>query len=157
MAHPIVVEQSRAIPVAPGDAYARTLPMPLPRLFRRWYGPIPPIKAVRDQRGDWQQPGETRTIVLAGGGTMRETLTSARAPESFGYTITDITGPMAPLIDHVEGAWIFAPHGTGTRVTWRWTLYRKSALTAPALVVFARLWRGYARQSLESLSDYLLG
>lgn len=76
---------------------------------------------------------------------------------SFTYTIADITGPMSPLIDHVEGAWMFNPQGTGTRVTWRWTLHRKSALTAPALPVFAKLWVGYARQSLESLSDYLVG
>lgn len=157
MSHPIVVEQSRAIPVDPAEAFARTLPMPLPTLFRRWYGPIPPIKDVRDQTGDWQQVGAPRTIVLTGGGTMRETLTSVDPPTSFTYTITGITGPMSPLIDHVEGAWMFTPQGTGTKVTWRWTLHRKSALTAPALPVFAKLWQGYARQSLESLSDYLVG
>lgn len=157
MAQPIVVEQSRAIPVSPEEAFGRTLPMSLPTLFRRWYGPIPPIKAVSDQKGVWQQAGESRTILLTGGGTMRETLTAVDPPRSFTYTISGITGPMAPLIDHVEGAWIFTPKGTGTNVTWRWTLHRKSALTAPALAVFARLWRGYARQSLESLSDYLVG
>ena len=157
MAQTIVVEQSRAIPVSPADAFARTLPMPLPTLFRSWYGPIPPIKGVRDQTGDWQQAGQSRTIVLTGGGTMRETLTAVDPPRSFTYTITGITGPLAPLIDHVDGAWLFTPKGTGTNVTWRWTLHRKSALTAPALPVFARLWRGYARQSLESLSDYLVG
>ncbi len=156
MAQPVVVEQSRAIPVAPDEAFARTLPMPLPTLFRRWYGPIPPIKAVRDQTGDWQQAGQSRTIELTGGGTMRETLTAVDVPQSFAYTITGITGPLAPLIDHIDGAWIFAPKGTGTNVTWQWALHRKSALTAPALPVFARLWRGYARQSLDSLSDYLL-
>lgn len=157
MARPIVVQQSRAIPVAPEAAFDRTLPMPLPALFRRWYGPIPPIKAIRDQTGDWRQAGQTRTIVLTGGGTMSETLTSVDPPHSFTYTISDVTGPMSPLIDYVEGAWIFDPAGTGARVTWRWTMHRKSALTAPGLLVFARLWQGYARQSLESLSDYLLG
>lgn len=156
MGHPVVVEQSRAIPVAPAEAFARTLPMSLPTLFPRWYGPIPPIKQVRDQTGDWAAAGQSRTIVLAGGGTMRETLTTVQAPTGFGYTINAITGPMSPLIDHVEGEWIFAPHGTGTNVTWRWTLHRKSALTAPALPVFAWIWKGYARRALESLSDYLL-
>lgn len=80
MAQPIVVEQSRAIPVSPHDAYGRTLPMSLPTLFRRWYGPIPPIKDVRDQSGDWQQAGESRTILLTGGGAMRETLTDLTRP-----------------------------------------------------------------------------
>lgn len=151
------VERSRAIPVAPDEAFARTLPMPLPQLFRHWFGPIPPIKDVRDQRGGWSSVGETRTIVLAGGGTMRETLTELDPGRSFGYTITDITGPMAPLIDHVEGAWIFAPVGTGTRVTWRWVLHPRSTVAAPVLPVFARLWRGYANGALETLSDYLVG
>lgn len=157
MAQPLVVEQSRAIPIAPQDAFARTLPMPLPTLFHRWYGPIPPIKAIRDQTGEWSAPGQTRTIVLAGGGTMRETLTAVDAPHSFGYLIDGLTGPLAPLVDHVDGSWIFTPHGTGTRVTWRWAIHRKSALTAPVLPVFGRIWLGYARQALESLSDYLVG
>ena len=81
--------------------------MSLPTLFNRWYGPLPPIKAVRDQTGEWDGVGQTRTIALAGGGTMRETLTEIHPGQSFGYTITSITGPMAPLIDHVEGKWIF--------------------------------------------------
>ncbi len=156
MAHPVTVERSRAIPVGPDEAFSRTLPMPLPTLFRRWYGPIPPIKEVRDQRGEWQSAGQTRTIALAGGGTMRETLTEVNPGRSFGYTIIDITGPMAPLVGRVDGVWLFDSVGTGTRVTWRWTLHPKSAFSAPALPVFARLWRGYANGALESLSDYLV-
>ena len=155
MANPLVLAESRPIPAAPQVAFAKTLPMPLPTLFHRRYGPIPPITAVRDQTGEWAEVGQSRTIALSGGGTMRETLTDVVAPERFGYTITGITGPMAPLIDHVEGEWIFGPHQVGTEVTWRWTIHRKSALTAPLLPVFGKLWRGYARQSLESLSNYL--
>ena len=157
MAQPVVVEQSRSIPVAPADAFARTLPMPLPSLFRRWYGPIPPIKAIRDQSREWTETGETRTIVLTGGGSMRETLTALDPPRSFGYLIDDLRGPLSALVDHVEGTWIFTPDGTGTRVTWRWVIHRKSALTAPLLPVFGRIWLGYARQALEALSDYLVG
>ena len=156
MAHPVVVEQSRAIPVAVPEAFAKTLPMPLPTLFSHWYGPIPPIKAVRDQTGDWSAVGQTRNVDLTGGGGMRETLTRVDAPHAFGYTLTDVRGAMAPLIDHVEGLWAFSEHGTGTKVSWQWTLYPKSALTAPALPVFARIWRGYANQALGTLSNYLL-
>lgn len=156
MAQPVVVEQSRAIPVAPADAFAKTLPIPLPVLFSHWYGPIPPIKAVHGQDGDWATVGQTRDVALVGGGGMRETLTSVDPPQSFGYTLADVRGAMAPLIDHVEGMWIFTPHGTGTNVTWRWTLHPRSALSARALPVFARIWRGYAKQALETLSDQLL-
>jgi len=156
MAQPVVVEQSRAIPVAPADAFAKTLPIPLPVLFSRWYGPIPPIKAVHGQDGDWATVGQTRDVALVGGGGMRETLTSVDPPQSFGYTLADVRGAMAPLIDHIEGMWIFTPLGTGTKVTWRWTLHPRSALSARALPVFARIWRGYAKQALETLSDQLL-
>jgi hypothetical protein len=156
MAHPVVVEQSRAIPVAVSDAFTKTLPMPLPTLFDRWYGPIPPIKAVHNQTGEWSAAGQTRDVALVGGGGMRETLTRVDAPHAFGYTLTDVRGAMSPLIDHIEGRWEFSPHGTGTLVTWQWTLHPKSALTAPVLPVFARIWRGYANQALATLSDYLL-
>src|SRR6201746_2072498 len=82
MAQPLVVEQSRAIPVPPEAAFTGTVPMPLPTLFQHWYGPIPPIKAVVDQTGDWDAIGKTRTVVLTGGGSMREQITSHDPPRS---------------------------------------------------------------------------
>src|SRR3979411_2044992 len=88
MAQPLVVEQSRAIPVTQAAAFDGTVPIPLPTLFHRWYGPIPPIKAVNDQTGDWDAIGKTRTVVLTGGGSMREELTSFDPPRSFGYTLS---------------------------------------------------------------------
>jgi hypothetical protein len=157
MPQPLVVEQSRAIPVTPDDAFRGTLPMPLPTLFRRWYGPIPPIRAVLDQTGEWETVGQTRTVNLVGGGSMREELTSVDAPRSFGYTLTDVKGPLAPLVSRVEGEWIFTPAGTGTEVTWRWTIHPRSALAARAMPVFGKVWRGYARQALEVLSEQLVG
>jgi hypothetical protein len=156
MAETAVVEHTRAIPVGVENAFRGTLPMPLPTLFRRWYGPIPPISGVLDQTGDWDAVGQTRTVALTGGGSMREELTHIDAPRSFGYTLSDIGGPLSPLVSRIDGVWLFAPAGTGTAVTWRWTLYPRSRLASPALPVFGRLWRGYARQALEELSDVLV-
>lgn len=152
-----VVEQSRTVPVNVEDAYASTLPIPLPTLFRRWYGPIPPIKQVRDQDGEWSTVGQTRTVLLTGGGSMREELTGVEPPRSFEYTLSEITGPMAALIARVDGEWIFRPAGAGVEITWRWTIHRRSALTAPLIPVFGRLWKGYARRVLEELSAQLVG
>lgn len=161
MAQALVVEQSRTVPVAVADAFSGTAPIPLNELFCRWYGPIPPIRAVRDQTGIWDSVGQTRTILLTGGGSMAETLTSYDEPHSFGYTLSDINGPMAPLVSGVQGQWIFeaVPGGQGgaTKITWRWTLHRRSAFTAPLLPVFGKLWKGYAGRSLEHLSDLLVG
>jgi hypothetical protein len=157
MAQSLVVEESRVIPVPVEEAFHRTLPMPLPDLFKRWHGPIPPIKEVREQTGAWDAAGQTRTVLLAGGGSMREELTSVDPPRSFGYLLTKVRGPMTLLVDHVAGEWIFTPADGGSEVTWRWTIHRRSILTAWALPVFARIWKGYARLALRDLSDALTG
>jgi Polyketide cyclase / dehydrase and lipid transport len=157
VAHSLVVDQSRVVPVPADEAFRRTLPAPLPTLFRRWHGPIPPVKGVREQTGAWDAAGQTRRVRLAGGATMREELTSVDPPRSFGYRLTDLTGPMALLVDHVVGEWIFAPAGGGTEITWRWDIYPRSALTSRALPAFGRLWKGYARRALLDLSEMLTG
>ncbi|WP_406814393.1 SRPBCC family protein [Mycobacterium sp. M23085] len=155
MAHSLVVDQSVVTPVAVRDAFHRTLPIPLPTLFHRWYGPFPPIKEVREQTGAWDSAGQTRVVQLAGGATMREELTSVDPPRSFGYRLSEVTGPMALLVDHVLGEWIFAPAAGGTEITWRWDIRARSALTAWALPVLGRMWQGYARRALHDLSAVL--
>ncbi|KZS85593.1 MULTISPECIES: SRPBCC family protein [Mycobacterium] len=157
MTRSVVVEQSRAIPVTVEDAFNRTLPIALPVICSRWYGVIPPIKEVRDQSGDWDAAGQTRVIAMVGGGLVRETLTNVDPPRSFSYTLTDIKGPLAPLVSLVEGKWSFAPAGTGTRVAWQWTLHPKSGVSAPLLPPFGRMWKGYARIVLEKLAEQLVG
>jgi hypothetical protein len=156
MAQPLVVEQSRAIPVGQEEAFHGTLAISLPTLCRRWYGPIPPVKAVREQTGDWLTVGETRTLKLAGGGSVREELLRIDAPDSFGYQLSDIKGPLSALVSRVDGEWTFTPAGTGTKVTWRWTLHPRSVLAVPVLPAFGRLWLGYARLTLEELSNQLV-
>lgn len=155
MTHSLIVDQSVVAPVEVQDAFARTLPMPLPTLFDRWYGPIPPIRAVRGQTGAWDAAGQTRVVHLAGGATMREELTSVDPPRSFGYRLGEVTGPMAVLVDHVLGEWVFAPAAGGTEITWRWDIHPKSPRTAWALPVLGRLWKGYARRALGNLSGLL--
>lgn len=155
MAHSLVVDQSVVAPVAVQDAFHRTLPIPLPTLFHRWYGPFPPISEVREQTGAWDAVGQTRVVHLAGGASMREELTSVDPPRSFGYRLSEVTGPMALLVDHIIGEWIFAPAGEGTEITWRWDIRPRSALTAWALPVLGRMWKGYARGALRDLSALL--
>ncbi len=74
------LEASRAYPVEVGHAFDRTIVHPLPELFRRRYGPLPPIKAVTGFTEPWSTVGQTRTIHLADGGTMLEELTAVDRP-----------------------------------------------------------------------------
>ncbi|TQF74601.1 SRPBCC family protein [Rhodococcus spelaei] len=155
MSTAVIVEQSRAIPVTLQRAFDLTLPIPLTAIFSRRYGLLPPIKQIRGQDGIWGNVGQSRTVVTTDGGTMQEVLTEVDAPHSFSYRLSDITGPLRPLVDTIDGCWEFAPSGTGTLITWRWALHPKG-LGAPVMPLITPMWRGYARQALEQLSGQLL-
>jgi Polyketide cyclase / dehydrase and lipid transport len=155
MASTLAVQQSRVIPVSVDDAFAGTLPIPLTTIFRRWYGPIPPVAEVREQHGEWGTAGQTRVVAFTGAGSMREELTSVDPPRSFGYAITGITGPLGLLVGSAEGEWTFTPSGGATTVTWHWNIHAASAITAPLLPLVGALWKGYARRSLAALSAEL--
>lgn len=119
----IHLSESRTVPLPAEDAFARTMPMPLDQLFTRRSGPIPPIKDVREQPATWDTVGQSRTIVLADGGTMRETLRTVDTPHSFGYDLTDLTGPFKLLVGSASGRWAFEPDGPGCAITWSWTIH----------------------------------
>ncbi|MCD9154465.1 SRPBCC family protein [Aeromicrobium duanguangcaii] len=151
MTDDVVLRYSRTYPLAVDAAFDALLPLELPALFSRRYGAIPPIAAVRDQAGPWTTPGQTRTIQLADGGTMREELTAVESPSRFTYRIEGITGPMKPLVTSLDGAWTFEPVGTGVRIAWTWTVHPAGRLGSLAMPLFGRMWRGYARQAFENI------
>jgi hypothetical protein len=156
VSHALDLSFSRTYPLAVGPAFDAVLPLPLPFLFSRRYAALPSIREVRDQDGEWGTLGQTRTIVLADGGTMRETLTVLDRPSSFGYTIDRVSGPMRPLASTIDGLWTFEEAGTGVRITWSWTVHPASAATALLMPAFGRMWRGYARQAMELLEQALV-
>jgi polyketide cyclase/dehydrase/lipid transport protein len=156
MVDPVLLSASRAYPVTVEQAFDGVLPAPLEQLFHRRYGPIPRIRSTEGQRGTWSEVGQTRTVRLADGGSMLEELTSVDRPNAFSYALTNLTGPLKPIASHIEGRWSFTPVGTGSRITWQWTLHPVSAMTARALPIFSRFWRGYAAQALQHIEDLLL-
>jgi Polyketide cyclase / dehydrase and lipid transport len=150
------LQSSRTFPVGVEQAFDVLLHSPLPEVFSRRYAAIPPVREVRDQEGAWGSVGQTRTIQLADGGTMQETFTSLDRPSSFGYRISDISGPMKPLVDRLDGRWGFVPAGTGVRITWAWTVQPRTGVGTAAMPVFARMWQGYARQAMEQIEGLLV-
>lgn len=157
MTDDVLLSYSRSYPADVERAFDELLPFDLTALFDRRYAAIPPIASVRGQAGEWGTPGQTRTIHLADGGTMREELVEVTRPARFGYRISGITGPMKPLVASIDGAWIFEPAGTGARITWTWTVRPAGRLGRLAMPVFARMWQGYARQGFESIEKLLVG
>jgi hypothetical protein len=150
-------QRSRTYPVDIQTAYDVVRPVPLPQLFCRRYGPMPRIRETRGQVGEWgTEVGQTRTIVLADGGTLFETITELDPPHLFAYHINNVTGPMKPLVSSLDGRWEFTPAGTGTRITWTWDVEPASGLAARVMPALQRFWNGYARQALEEAERLLV-
>ena len=157
MPRPTEVRESAPILASPEAVFEAALSLPLPQLYSRRYGPMPPIVEVRDQEGEWTTPGQTRTFVTADGGSMHEEMLSIERPTEFTNELSKITGPFKPLVSKVVETWRFRELGTGTEATWEWNLYPTSAVTAVAMPIVARLWRGYARAALAQLSEEVVG
>ena len=151
-AGPVSVQQSHTVPLPQDQAYRLALTAPLAEVFHRRHLLLPPVTEVRDQRGVWGSGvGQTRTVVTTDRGTMQEELTVLEPDERFGYVLSRITGPMKPLVSHIEGLWTMSPAGDGTTITWAWTIHPRSALTAPVVRLIGAMWHTYAAQGLREL------
>lgn len=152
----LLLEHARTYAVPVETAYDVLLPTPLPELFSQRYGVIPPIKRVSGQIGAWGSAGvgATRTIHLADGGSMVETLTSLDRPTGFGYRIGDVKGPMMPLVRSVRGHWGLASDGSGTRVTWTWEVEPRR-FAGPLMPVLRQQWNGFAGKAFDRLGEIL--
>lgn len=145
MAAPYEVSSSTHFPVPPEVGYDAILAAPLETIFVDRAGPIPPVKECRGQEGPWSSVGQSRTIVLADGGTVLETLIQAdRANRDYRYRLTEVTGALKPLVASVDGRFQFVAEGDGHRATWSWTLHPTNAVTRLLLPVFAIFWRQQA-------------
>lgn len=158
MVESVRVEQSRTIPVTVEQAFRGFIAMDVPTVFRRRYGPIPPIVAVSGRdAGHWTGAvGQTRILELGDGGSIRETVVDVDAPQAWRYQISDFRGPLTVLLTRIDAEFLFTPAGTGTRIMGRYNMIPRSRLAATALPTFGKLWRGYARQMLEELSELLV-
>lgn len=99
------VQYSRTYPTTTSDAFGKVLAEDLTELFAARTAAIAPITEVRDQQGAWGTPGQSRTIVLKDGTTMRETLQQVRPPQVFAYRIAVVSGAMKLLVGGADGRW----------------------------------------------------
>jgi hypothetical protein len=147
--------QSRTYPFPVEHCFDFTIVTPLTALFSRWFGPLPPVRSV-DGPEPWGAVGLARTVRTADGGSMYEEMLAVQRPERFAYRLSRITGALRWLVSSVDGAWRFEPIGTGTRIEWSWTIHPASRLADAALPIVGKLWKGYARQSLERLEQLMV-
>jgi hypothetical protein len=144
MAPPYLLSSSTVVPAPPDLAFDGVLNAPLSELFPERAGLIPPVRECIGQEGAWDTVGQTRTVVLTDGSTNLETLVTADRPGIYRYRLSAFTGPLKALVAGVDGSFSFVAEGSGTRVTWSWSLHPTNAVTRLALPVLGVFWRQYA-------------
>ena len=150
------VEASRMVAVEPTEAFDRLMTAHLPAIFSRRYAAFPAVREVTDEPDSWPTPGQRRTIVMADGSRLRETLTSVDRPHGYAYLLDDIHGPLKPFVSTIDGAWSVTPESTGARIGWAWTLHAKASPARLTLSVIGRMWKGYADRALAELETVLM-
>lgn len=131
-------------------------------------GPLPAVVRTEDERGSWDHPGATRRPQLSDRSSALETLTNVRAPDSFGYDITEVTGVLGWLTERVHSRWTMTPEHTGTyaggnnaggthlggtMVTWSYDVHPRPYRGPLVRALLAPAWKPYMRRSLQGVLD----
>ncbi len=150
------VDASRLVAVEPAAACDRLIVAALPEVFARRFALFPAVQEVVDEPEVWGTVGQTRTIVLADGGRVRETLVSVERPHGYTYVLDEIHGRLRPFVRTVEGEWSVTPEGTGARIGWAWTLQPSSPPGRLTMNVIGKMWKGYADRALAEMETILM-
>jgi Polyketide cyclase / dehydrase and lipid transport len=115
-------------------------------------GLLPAVLEVRDQTGNWDKPGQTRTLLLSDGGSVVEHTTNVEPYGFFAYNLTDFTKIFGKLVDHARAEWTFSEVPGGTTIHWSYSFYAKSGPAKPILATIVKLlWGPYMRKVLPRI------
>jgi hypothetical protein len=129
--------------------------MDVPAVFRG-AGPLPAVTAVRNQTGDWDAVGQTRTIVLSDQSTACETLDNYQFPHAFGYTVTNYTSVLRLLVTKGVATWHCTSTSDGTLISWQYAYHTRSVLAVPLLwLLMVLFWKKYMRAAVNILQIQL--
>ena len=150
----VTARATRRIPAPPEQVFEYVLPVDLSTVIKRW-GPLPGVKGVRDQSGEWDHVGATRTILLEDGSEAQEKLVTYNPPHHFGYTLA-LGVPTSLLASNAAGTWWFHPaEDGGTDLEWAWAFVPRPGLGLFIEGVLAPLWERYADQALAAIATEL--
>ena len=112
---------------------------------------LPGVAKTTDTTGPWDQAGSTRIVHLTDGTTVRETVTSATAPDYFAYRLTEFSSPMIRmLVKEARGQWWFTDSGSGLQAKWTYTAVSRNVLGALVLLpVIKILWNRYMKAAMK--------
>jgi hypothetical protein len=129
--------------------------MDVPAVFRG-AGPLPAVTAIRNQTGDWDAVGQTRTIVLSDQSTACETLDNYQFPHTFGYTVTNYTSVLRLLVTKGVATWHCTSTSDGTLISWQYAYHTRSLLAVPVVwLLMVLFWKKYMRAAVNILQIQL--
>lgn len=125
------------------------------RALIRKHGPLPAIVGVEGHDAPWSAVGETRRHRLSDNSSVREELTSFARNHSFGYRLTEFTGPFAALAAHARADWHFTQESAErTRIDWTYAFTPASMAAEPVLWFVVKLfWPGYLKAALARVKQ----
>ncbi len=112
---------------------------------------LPGVVAVRDQTGAWDAVGQTRTLVLTDGGTVKETLMVVALP-SFAYDLSTFTGFFGHLVAGGRSEWRVDAHGDGTSIEWTYAFTAKPGWALVVAAILRLAWAPYMRRVLPAIA-----
>jgi len=113
---------------------------------------LPGVSRTSDTPGPWDRPGSTRIVHLTDGTTVRETVTSATAPDYFAYRLTEFSSAMIRmLVKEARGQWWFTDNGAGLQAKWTYTAVSRNPI-APLMLypVIKILWNRYMKAAMKA-------
>lgn len=112
---------------------------------------MPGVARTTDTTGPWDKVGSTRIVHLNDGTTVRETVTTATAPDYFAYRLTEFSSPMIRrIVKEARGQWWFTDNGSGIDAKWTYTAESKNFLgTLMLYPVIKILWHRYMQAAMK--------
>jgi len=123
-----------------------------PTHFYPRFGPLPAVVEVRNQSGDWDTVGRTRTLMLSDGGHVVETITDTDSPELFGYELSEFQKLFGMLVSGARAEWRFEPLQSGAIVRWSYTFFARPARGWIVWLIVHLWWARYMRQVLPPIA-----
>lgn len=112
---------------------------------------LPGVIEVRDQTGAWDAVGQTRTLVLTDGGTVKETLTAVSEP-TFAYGLSTFTGFFRRLLASGPVGVAHRPDGEGSSIEWTYAFTAKPGWGLLVATILKLAWAPYMRRVLPAIA-----
>lgn len=132
------------------ETFMHIAPIDLTSIFTG-FGPLPAVVGTKDQIGQWDEVGQTRTVELSDGSIAQEKLNEYIHPTYFNYTVSNFSGMLRFLTTSANGEWWFEHQAAGkTRVKWKYAFNARSVFAVPVLWFVANvLWQRYMAKALS--------